>query len=87
MSLEVIGAGFGRTGTNSLKLALEILGFGPCHHMHEVATHTEQVPIWEDVAHGRRTDWESVFAGYRSQVDGRAPAIGASSPMPSLRRR
>lgn len=69
MSLEVIGAGFGRTGTNSLKLALEMLGFGPCHHMHEVATHTEQVPIWEDVAHGRRTDWESVFAGYRSQVD------------------
>ena len=52
MSLEVIGAGFGRTGTNSLKLALEMLGFGPCHHMHEVATHTEQVSIWEEVAHG-----------------------------------
>ena len=86
MSLEVIGAGFGRTGTNSLKLALEMLGFGPCHHMHEVATHTEQVPIWEDVAHGRRTDWESSSPATALKSTGRAPAIGASSPMPSLRR-
>ncbi len=36
MTLRIIGAGFGRTGTNSLKLALEHLGFGPCHHMFEV---------------------------------------------------
>jgi len=36
MALEVIGPGLGRTGTNSMKLALEQLGFGPCHHMHEV---------------------------------------------------
>jgi hypothetical protein len=69
MPLEVIGAGFGRTGTNSLKLALERLGFGPCHHMHEVAAAPEQVPVWTAVAEGRRADWASVFAGYRSQVD------------------
>ena len=36
MPLEIIGAGFGRTGTSSLKAALEHLGFGPCHHMYEV---------------------------------------------------
>ena len=36
MSLEVIGAGFGRTGTDSMREALEILGFGPCHHMREL---------------------------------------------------
>ena len=41
MSLEIIGAGFGRTGTNSLKLALEHLGFGPCHHMFEIRDHPE----------------------------------------------
>ena len=40
--LEIIGAGFGRTGTNSLKLALEHLGFGPCHHMFEVRDNPEQ---------------------------------------------
>ena len=50
MALEVIGPGFGRTGTASLKRALEILGFGPCHHMEEIFAHPEQVPHWQAVA-------------------------------------
>ncbi len=67
MALEVIGAGFGRTGTLSLKLALEQLGFGPCHHMVEVFKNkTEQ--IWIDAADGR-PDWDLIFANYRSTVD------------------
>jgi hypothetical protein len=69
MSLAVIGPGFGRTGTMSLKLALELLGFGPCHHMEEVFAHPEQVPHWQAVAAGRPVVWDEVFAGYRSQVD------------------
>ncbi len=44
MSLQIVGAALGRTGTNSLKLALEQLGFGPCHHMYEVRDHPEQLP-------------------------------------------
>lgn len=32
-TLQVIGAGLPRTGTTSLKAALETLGFDPCHHM------------------------------------------------------
>lgn len=39
MAYQIIGAGFGRTGTASLKLALEQLGFGPCYHMTEVIEH------------------------------------------------
>ena len=69
MSLEIIGPGFGRTGTLSLKLALEQLGFGPTHHMEEVFAHPEQVPVWQAVAAHRPVDWHAVFAGYRSQVD------------------
>jgi hypothetical protein len=69
MSLAVIGPGFGRTGTLSLKHALELLGFGPCHHMEEVLAHPEQVPYWQAVAAGRPVVWDEVFAGYRSQVD------------------
>lgn len=69
MSLKVIGSGFGRTGTRSLKEALEILGLGPCHHMEEVFGHPEHVPYWEGVARGEAQDWEAVFAGYNSQVD------------------
>ena len=50
MALEVIGPGFGRTGTNSLRRALEVLGFGPCHHMYEFSEHPEQLPDWEALA-------------------------------------
>lgn len=69
MALQVIGSGFGRTGTKSLKAALERLGFGPCHHMHEIVEHPDQVPLWRAVAAGEDVDWHRVFAGYRSQVD------------------
>ena len=69
MALEIIGPGFGRTGTHSLKLALEQLGFGPAHHMYEVRDHPEQLAAWEAVARGESVDWDEVFRGYRSQVD------------------
>jgi Sulfotransferase domain len=69
MALEVIGSGFGRTGTMSLKRALEQLGFGPCHHMEEIFAHPEQVPYWQAAVAGRAVNWDEVFAGYRSQVD------------------
>lgn len=69
MGLSVIGSGFGRTGTKSLKEALEILGFGPCHHMYEVLDNLEQVPTWQALADGETRDWEEVYRGYVSQVD------------------
>jgi hypothetical protein len=69
MPLEIIGPGFGRTGTHALKLALERLGFGPTHHMFEVRDNPEQLPNWEAAARGERVDWDFVFRGYRSQVD------------------
>lgn len=69
MALAVIGSGFGRTGTMSLKNALEEIGFGPCHHMEEVFSNPSQVPHWQAVATGRAVDWHEVFAGYRAQVD------------------
>lgn len=69
MPLEVIGPGFGRTGTNSLKIALEQLGFGPCHHMFEVRDNPDSLVDWEALARGEKVDWDHVFRGYRSQVD------------------
>ena len=69
MSLQVIGSGFGRTGTMTMKQVLEKLGFGPCHHMLEIIENPEQLPLWKAVAAGGEIDWEGVFAGYRSQVD------------------
>lgn len=69
MTLSIIGSGFGRTGTKSLKEALERLGFGPCHHMYEILEHPHQVPHWQAIARNEPPDWETVFAGYQSQVD------------------
>jgi hypothetical protein len=69
MSLAVIGSGFGRTGTLSLKTALEMLGFGPCHHMEEVFQHPEQVPYWQAIAARKPVDLKQVYTGYRAQVD------------------
>ena len=69
MPLKVIGTGFGRTGTNSLKVALELLGFGPCHHMFEVRDNPNQLPFWQRAASGERSDWDEVFAEYAACVD------------------
>ena len=69
MPLSVIGAGFGRTGTMSLKLALDRLGFGPCYHMTEVFKNPKASGYWEAAADGKPVDWEEVFAGYGSTVD------------------
>ena len=68
MALEIIGSGLGRTGTKSLHAALELLGFGPCHHMVEVFAHRESVPLWIEAAEGR-PDWNAIFRNYRSAVD------------------
>tara|TARA_R110002051_G_scaffold32562_1_gene73435 strand:+ start:3158 stop:3784 length:627 start_codon:yes stop_codon:yes gene_type:complete len=69
MTLKVISAGFGRTGTMSLKLALEQLGLGPCHHMIEVIENGEkQVPLWNDVLAGK-PDFDAIYDGYNSAVD------------------
>ncbi len=69
MALSVIGAGFGRTGTESMKLALEQLGLGPCHHMKEVLANPEQLSLWRAIARGENADWEAAFANYRSSID------------------
>ena len=68
-ALSVIGAGFGRTGTESMKTALEILGLGPCHHMKELMANPAQLAIWRSIARGDIPDWTEAFAGYHSAVD------------------
>jgi hypothetical protein len=67
--MRMIGAGFGRTGTTSLKAALETLGFGPSYRLDEVFKHPEQVAFWEAARRGERVDWEGFFTGYGVAVD------------------
>lgn len=67
--MQVIGAGFGRTGTMSLKGALEQLGFGPSFHMIDVARNPELLPGWQAAVDGEPVDWRALLDGWGSTVD------------------
>ena len=69
MALEVIGVGWGRTATNSMKMALEQLGYGVTHHMWEVTQNLDHlVPLWNEALAGR-PDWNAIFEGNKSALD------------------
>ncbi|MGH3146553.1 MAG: sulfotransferase family protein [Rubrobacter sp.] len=67
--MKVIGAGFGRTGTMSLKVALETLGFAPCYHMTEVFANPDHAEFWVAAWRGEKVDWEGVLGDYEAAVD------------------
>lgn len=67
--MQVSGSEFGRTGTLSLKSALEMLGFKHCYHMMEVMRHPSHVKVWLAAADGEPVDWESLFAGFEAAAD------------------
>jgi len=69
MALQVIGAGFGRTGTRSLKTALELLGFDKCYHMVEVMKNPSHLKRWAEIMQGGKADWEMLFRGYQATMD------------------
>src|ERR1019366_7745833 len=69
MALQVVGTGFGRTGTLSLKNALEKLGFGPCYHMMEVFPRPDHVAMWHRLAFASSMDWDLIFRDFRATVD------------------
>lgn len=67
--LAVLGIGLGRTGTASLKIALEQLGFGPCHHMLELFSRPGDAERWQARARGEPVGWDQLLGGFRSTVD------------------
>jgi hypothetical protein len=68
--LRVIGAGLPRTGTFSLRVALERLLGGTCYHMSTLRERDNvDVPAFVDAARGRPVDWDSVFVGCTAAVD------------------
>jgi hypothetical protein len=69
MELKVVGAGVGRTGTHSLKIALEQLVGAPCHHMIEILGDPSQAPAWIDAIEGRPVDWSAMLEPYAATVD------------------
>jgi hypothetical protein len=67
--MKVIGAGFGRTGTLSLKKALELAGLGPCYHMEDMIRFPKHMDIWKSAAQGKPVNWNDIFTGYESTLD------------------
>lgn len=69
MTLKVIGTGFGRTGTDSMRVALNQLGVGPTHHMTLVGAVPGSRDRWLELVNGSTPDWDLLFKGYNSCVD------------------
>ena len=69
MPLQVVGAGLGRTGTLSLKTALEQLLGGPCYHMLETFGRPDDIPVWHRAVNGEMPDWNDFLSEYRAAVD------------------
>ena len=75
MGPQVVGAGLGRTGTHSLKLALEQLLGGTCYHMFEVFMHPDDIPVWQRAVDGEMPDWAAFLADYTAAIDWPAAAF------------
>ena len=75
MGLQVVGAGVGRTGTSSLKLALEFLLKRPCYHMRELLANPDHVHFWHTAAFGNIPDWHTELGEYGASVDWPASAF------------
>jgi len=84
MSLAVVGAGLPRTGTRSLKAALEVLLGGRCYHMQDVFEHLDHVPTWRRALAGEPPDWSNFLRGYVAAVDWPSsafwPELSAANP-------
>ena len=74
MTLRVVGSGLGRTGTKSLKEALEILLGDPCYHMLECFQRPEHPAVWHQAMVGDDVDWDALLDGYVAAVDWPAAA-------------
>lgn len=67
--MKLVGAGFGRTGTMSLKAGLERIGYGPSFHMIDLIRNPEPLPHWQAAVEGEDVDWDAAFEGWESTVD------------------
>ena len=69
MAIKIIGAGFPRTGTNTLKKALETLGYSKTYHMKELIVDPDKLHYWFTLENTGTTDWDTLYDGYEATVD------------------
>lgn len=70
MDLRVVGAGLPRTGTTSLKAALERLTGVGCYHMLEVFSHADtHIALWQRAVAGDAAVLDEILSGFGAAVD------------------
>ena len=69
MPIKIIGAGFPRTGTNTLRESLELLGFGKTYHMKNLIVQPENLHYWTTLKETGTTNWQELYDGYEATVD------------------
>ena len=69
MSIKIIGAGFPRTGTNTLRESLEMLGFVKTYHMKHLLVHPENLHYWTTLRDTNTTNWDALYDGFEATVD------------------
>jgi sulfotransferase family protein len=75
VAIQIIGAGLGRTGTTSLKAALEILLKAPCYHMANISHHPDHINLWHSASQGDHPNWSLLFQNYAAVTDWPAAAF------------
>jgi hypothetical protein len=83
MDMRIVGARLPRTGTASLKVALEHLLGSPCYHMFEVFAKPEHIAVWHQAARGELPAWPAFLAGYGAAVDLPASALARARGPPA----
>ena len=69
MSIQIIGAGFPRTGTTTLKSALQTLGFNDTYHFKDLIANSDKLKYWQELENNGTTDFDALFEGYKATVD------------------
>lgn len=69
MTIKIIGAGLPRTGTNTLRESLELLGFCKTYHMKQLLVNPENLHYWTTLKSTGTTNWEELYNGYQATVD------------------
>ena len=69
--MKVICAGWGRTGTRSLKYALEYLNGQPSYHMQNILLSKKDAKKWHDsiFLNNHEFNWEEIFNDYGACLD------------------
>lgn len=67
--MKLIGAGFGRSGTMSLKAALEEIGYGPCYHMKITLFRYHHMHFFLKAWRGKKVNWKRFYRRYNAAVD------------------